>query len=57
VSENYYEKLDNAGKNSISAFETKAKMLSRQQVHIHAGNASADFHELDDNKHMCKDIN
>ena len=26
-------------------------------MHIHAGNASADFHELDDNKHMCKDIN
>jgi len=32
-------------------------MISRQVVHIHAGNASADFTELDDNKHMCKDIN
>lgn len=57
VSENYYEKLDNEGQNGVSALETKAKMLSRQQLQIHAGNASADFHELDDNKHMCRDIN
>ena len=32
-------------------------MLSRQQLQIHSGNASASFHELDDNKHMCKDVN
>jgi len=59
VSENYYEKLDvlDTGSNGQSALETKAKMLSRQQLQIHAGNASASFHELDDNKHMCADIN
>jgi len=59
VSENYYERLDtfDTGFSAISALETKAKMLSRQQLQIHSGNASASFHELDENKHMCADIN
>jgi len=59
VSENYYEKLDSldTGFAAVSALETKAKMLSRQVLQIHAGNASASFNELDNNKHMCMDIN
>jgi len=59
VSENYYEKLDllDTGFVGVSALETKAKMLSRQVLKIHAGNASASFHDYDENKHMCKDIN
>jgi hypothetical protein len=59
VAENYYERLEvmDTGFSATSALETKAKMLSRQQIQIHSGNASASFHDFDENKHMCKDIN
>lgn len=59
VSENYYEKLDalDAGAAGITAWETKAKLLSRQMVMIHAGHPNASFHELDENDHACMDIN
>lgn len=60
VSENYYERLDemDTGFYPVSAYETKAKMLSRQMLQIHlAGDADASFKALDDNEHMCKMIN
>jgi len=40
-----------------SAWETKAKLLSRQMIKIHSGHPDANFTELDDNHHACKDIN
>lgn len=36
------------GFNINAAFETKAKMLSRQMVEIHAGHPDANFTKLDD---------
>lgn len=60
VSENYYEKLDEAidsGTWPQSAFETKAKMLSRQMIEIHSGQPDANFTETDDNHLTCKMIN
>lgn len=51
VSENYYEKLDamDTGFSANAAFETKAKLLSKQMIQLHAGDPDADFHKLDDN--------
>ena len=35
----------------------KTKISSRQRIQQHAGNADADFHELDEEGNRCADIN
>ena len=59
VSENYYEKLDalDTGFTGVMAWETKAKMLSRQMVEIHSGHPDANFNLTDKDSHRCKEIN
>lgn len=49
VSENYYEKLDalDTGFTGVMAWETKAKMLSRQMIQIHSGHPDSNFNLTD----------
>jgi len=59
VSENFYDRLDplDTGSSPIAALEIKSKTMSRQSVHIKAGNKDADFHELDEVGNRCGDTN
>jgi hypothetical protein len=51
-----FDELD-TGFSTVSAKEIRVKMCSGQAVHISAGLKNANFTELDDNNHVCRDIN
>jgi hypothetical protein len=46
-----------SGLTPTSADEMRVKMKSRQSIHIHAGLKNANFTQLDDNNHVCQQLN
>jgi len=59
VSEAYYNRLTpfDTGMSENAAIEIKAKLLSTQNVQMHAGVKDPDFHKLDEDKVHCQHIN
>ena len=59
VSEAFYNRLSpfDTGSTENAALEIKSKLLSTQNVQMHAGVANPDFNKLDGDKVHCKHIN
>ena len=59
MSQNIYETLDKSdtGLFDVSASEIRAKLSSRQNIQMHSGRGTADFHTLDEEGHRCAEIN
>ena len=59
MTENFYSRLTefDTGFYPIAAIEQKAKLLSRQNIQISAGNKDADFHTEDEVGQRCSEIN
>jgi len=60
VTENSYNKLNDFDKLEtfqVAAWEQRAKLKSRQAIHIASGEPDADFHQYDEVGDRCKEIN
>lgn len=59
VSENYYNRLTpfDTGMSENAAIEIKSKLLSTQNIQMHAGVKDPDFKKLDGDKTHCQKIN